>query len=241
MNYIGLDISLASTGLTILKDDGTEFYFNYRNDDKLSKWHKTVSFINYRSYKKIKTEKYSDSEVIKILSYDNITNVILKDITDNISDLENTIIVTEGYSYSSSNTSSLIDLVAYASLLRAKLIHLPIADFIVKSPMTLKVETCMLTYGPIIEEPKVSKRKSTKPKKEKPLQCKNRMGISGGKFTKHDMMDAILECKFDTKIKTVLLPHKKELQLMKSIPKPLDDMVDSLWLALSEKEKRESN
>lgn len=236
MNYIGIDMSLSSTGLFILKDDGTELYFNYKNNDKLSKWHKTLSIINYRNYKNIKSDKYSDSEVLKILQYDNITDIICKDILDNVKP-EETIIVVEGYSYSSSNTSSLIDLVAYSSLLRSKLVKLPFCDFIVKAPMTLKVQTCMITYGPVIIEEKISKRKSSKPKKPKPLICKNRFGIAGGKFTKHDMLDAILDCKIQLKIKALLKPHQKELQLMKMIPKPIDDMVDSVWLVLSEKEK----
>ena len=229
-------MSLSSTGLYILKDDGTELYFNYKNTDKLTKWHKTLSFINYRSYSNVKSEKYSDSEVLKILQYDNITNIIFNDILNNVKP-EETIIVTEGYSYASSNTTSLIDLVSYASLLRAKLVKMPFVNFIVKAPMSLKVETCMITYGPVIEEVKISKRKSSKPPKEKPLKCKNRFGIAGGKFTKHDMFDAIIDCKYKMKIKEILAPHQKEIQLMKSIPKPIDDMVDSVWLVLSELEK----
>jgi len=55
-NYIGMDLSLASSAIYIHLKDGTEHYFNYRNTDKLSKWHKVVSYVNYRSYENKKIE-----------------------------------------------------------------------------------------------------------------------------------------------------------------------------------------
>lgn len=229
MNYIGIDISLSSTGLYILKSDKTELYFNYKNHDKLSKWHKLLDFITYRSYENIKDDNYSNSEILKIIAYDKISTIIVNDIISNVTP-EDSIIVTEGYSYSSSNTSSLIDLVSLASLIRSKLIKYNFADFRVKSPSTLKLDTCIFSYG-IIEQ--TSKRKSSKPK---PIKCKNKYGIAGGNFKKHDMLDAIFDTPHIIKcaLKERLKNYHKELIMLKEIPKPIDDIVDAVWLAISE-------
>ena len=116
-NYVGLDISLSSTGLYILMKDGTEHYYNYINKNKLSKWHKKLSYINYESYTNLKSEDYSESEILKMLQYKGVTSKIYQDIIKHVNP-EETIVITEGYSYSSSNTSSLIDLICFATLLR---------------------------------------------------------------------------------------------------------------------------
>lgn len=234
MNYVGIDMSLSSTGLYIIKEDGEEIYYNYKSDDKLTKWHKVLSFVNYKSYKRAKSDVYSDSEVLKIISYNMITDTIMEDILKHV-EPENTTIVTEGYSYSSSNTTSLIDLVAYASLLRAKVVEHKFYNFIVKSPSTLKVAACELSYG--VPEPIIEYKKNGQPKKPKIIPCKNRFGIAGGRFKKHDMLDALLEKKdTNVRIKQALLPHHIHIQKMKNVPKPIDDLVDAVWLALSELE-----
>jgi len=234
MNYVGLDCSLSSTGLYIILDNGTEYYYNYKNNNKLSKWHKTLSHITYRDYENIKTEDYSDTEVAKIIQYNKITNMIVADILKHCKP-EETKVITEGYSYSSSNTSSLLDLVCYATLLRNKLISLPFDEFIVKAPSSLKLETCQMTYDPII---KVIGGKN--PREEKIY--KNRIGISGGNFKKPDMIEAVFDCDYitDCYIKTALLPHRKELFKMKQIPKPIDDVIDALLLAHTEKNKNQT-
>lgn len=232
MNYVGLDCSLTSTGLYILLENGSEYYYNYMNSEKKSKWHKTLSYITYRSYENIKTEGYSDSEVAKIIQYNKITTMIVADILKHCKP-EQTKIITEGYSYSSSNTSSLLDLVCYATLLRNKLISLPFNEFIVKAPSTLKLETCQMTYDPII---KIIGGKN--PREERIY--KNKIGISGGNFKKPDMIEAVFDCDYitDCAIKKSLLPYRKDLFKMKAIPKPIDDMIDALLLARTEKQNQ---
>ena len=228
MNYIGLDCSLTSTGLYILLDNGNEYYYNYMNSDKLSKWHKTLSYITYRNYENIKADNYSDTEVAKIIQYNKITNMIVSDILTHCKP-EETVVITEGYSYSSSNTSSLLDLVCYATLLRNKLVALPFNEFIVKAPSTLKLQTCQMTYDPII---KVIGGKN--PREERIY--KNTIGISGGNFKKHDVFLALLDNnKINIRLKKSLLPHKMELFKMKTLPKPIDDMIDAVFLAHTEK------
>lgn len=227
MNYIGIDTSLSSTGLFIYMSDGTEYYYNYRNTDKLTKWHNLLSFITYRNYDNIQTDDYSYTEIAKLIQYNKITDLIVKDILTHCKP-EETIIITEGYSYSSSNTSSLIDLIGYATLLRSKLISLPFNDIIIKSPSTLKMETCMITYKPIIKQ-----IGGKNPREE--YIYKNDIGIAGGRFTKHEIFRSLFDNnKIDIKFKKILSFHKLDLLKTKMIPKPIDDICDAIFLVFSE-------
>lgn len=230
MNYIGLDTSLSSTGMYILTED-KEYYFNYKNNNKLSKWHKLLNFITYRDYKNVKTDNYSQTEILKLLSYNNITNIIVEDILSvlNEDEIKNTIVITEGYSYSSSNTSSLIDLIGYATLLRIKLLKLPINNFIIKAPSTLKIDTCKYTY-PAIEK----KIGGKNPRTEYIYKSDER--IAGGRFTKREMLKALHDNKLiDIKFKRILDFNVLDLLKMKNIPKPIDDMVDAIHLVWTTK------
>lgn len=226
-NYIGIDTSLSSTGLYIHMKDGIEHYYNYKNTSKLTKWHKILDFITYKDYENIKTDNYSDTEIAKIIQYNKITDMMVHDILTHCKP-EETIIITEGYSFSSSNTSSLIDLICFAALLRNKLIQLPFNNFIIKSPSTLKVECCKLTY-PAIEK----KIGGKNPRIE--YIYKNDIGIAGGRFTKHEMFKAVFDNdKLNIHIKKILDFHNVDINKMKNIPKPIDDMFDAIWLVWTE-------
>jgi hypothetical protein len=226
-NYIGIDTSLSSTGLYICLKDGSEHYYNYRNTDKLTKWHKILDFINYFDYQNIKLDNYSDTEIAKIIQYNKVTDQMVTDILKHCIPQE-TKIITEGYSYSSSNTSSLIDLISYATLLRNKLIQLDFNDFIIKSPSTLKLDCCKSTYIPI---EKIIGGK--KPRIE--LIYRNDEGIAGGKFTKREMLKSIFDHpNVNVYIQKILDFHIVDLLKMKNIPKPIDDVVDAVWLAWTE-------
>ncbi len=215
MDYIGLDTSLASTGLYIRKADGSEFYYNYMNTPKLSKWHKTLSFIEYKSYEILEFDNHSDNEVGKLIKYDQITQMIVADILKHC-DPKDATVVTEGYSYSSS-AGMIIHLVTYGTLVRNKLLSLGFADFIIKPPSTLKSDTCIKVYGP----------------GEKKKPARNREGIAGGKFQKREMLQAQFESGIPNSMTDMLIIHKQELLERKAIPKPIDDMVDAWWLVNS--------
>jgi hypothetical protein len=223
-NYIGIDTSLSSTGIYIRLKDNTEHYFNYKNNSKLSKWHKILDFITYRSYDNIKSNTYTETEILKLLQYDKITTQMVTDILS-ICKPEETIIITEGYSYSSSNTSSLIDLIGFATLLRIKLLKLNLVDFIIKSPSTLKLDTCKYTYQPI--EKKIGGKN---PRTEYIYKSDER--ISGGRFTKREMLKSLNDnTNIDIKFKNILDFHVQDVLRMVNIPKPIDDMVDAIFLA----------
>lgn len=220
MNYISIDPSLNSTALVV---NGK--IFNYcREDDAcgktgLSKWYKICEqYITYRWITHRKYDDYSDGELIKLKDYDLITDNIIKDILDNIDTSIPTHVGIEGYSYGQS--SEIIDLVTFSTLLRKKLFDLVSEDILVLSPSTLKQLACKLTYKPI----DIGKKK---PK----LEWRNNYGISGGKFTKTEMFLAIVE---NDEIKdnwfTLCKEIKDDVLSNKSIKKPLEDTNDSILL-----------
>jgi len=213
MNYIGIDTSLTSTGVYILIDN-KEYIFNYRNNNKSTKWHAKLNFIKYEDYNIIKLSDYSQNEIEKIKQYDIITDKIIGNITA-LCRPEDSEIWTEGFSYSSA-AGKLIDLVCYATILRNKLIKLGFKLNVV-APSSLKKATCIRVYPHNIEN-KV---------------YKNNRSVSGGKFKKQEMLEALYDSNINSIIKTYLIEDKTLLLKMKSIPSPISDIVDAFWLVWS--------
>jgi hypothetical protein len=170
-------------------------------------------------------DNYSDNEVAKIIQYNKITDKIVSDILS-ICKPEESIIVTEGFSFSSNG--DIIDLVTYATILRNKLINLPFNNFIIKSPSTLKLDTCKITYKPL--EKQIGGKN---PRTE--YIYKSDIGMAGGNFKKHDMLKSVMDnVNITCEIKESLSYHISELYKMKAIPKPIDDIIDALLLIYTE-------
>lgn len=190
-NIVAIDPSLISTAIVVSSGDTFKIY-NYCRESAaygktgLKKWYKmaeehvTYKFITYREYK-----DYSEGELIKLKDYDKVTDGIIDDILSNIDNSKPTKIGIEGYSFSSS-AGDIIDLVTFSTLLRKKLFDKVSQDILVMSPSTLKLESCKLTYPPIIKE---SGKKKITYKEE----YRNNLGIPGGSFTKREMLFSIVE------------------------------------------------
>ena len=234
-NIIAIDPSLISTALVVSSGDTFKIY-NYCRESKafgkrgITKWFGlaeefiTYKFIEYREYK-----DYSEGELVKLKDYDKISDTIITDILENIDPKKPTKIGIEGYSFSSSN-GDIIDLVTFSTILRKKLFDKISEDIFVLSPSTLKLESCKLTYPPI----------NIGIKKEKWIY-KNKIGISGGSFTKSDMLLAIVDndslddywakhCKFT---KTDILEPKQ-------IQKPYEDVNDAYLIYMVLKKENQS-
>ena len=190
----------------------------------MSKWFKsaeqycTYRFITYREF-----DNYSDGELTKLKDYDRITEMIIDDILVNINPGEESIIGIEGYNFGAT-VGDLIDLVTFSTLLRKKLFDRVSENIIVLSPSTLKLEACKLTYDPIVKEigKKVKRIEYT---------YKNKLGISGGKFTKRDMALTIIENeKIDDPWFKNLKLIKTELLEVKDIQKPHEDVNDAVLI-----------
>lgn len=225
MNIISIDPSLISTALVV---NGK--IFNYCRESKvmlksgMSKWFKsaeqycTYRFISYREF-----SNYSDGELIKLKDYDQITEMIINDILENIKSNEESVVGIEGYNFGAT-VGDLIDLVTFSTLLRKKLFDRVSENIIVMSPSTLKLEACKLTYEPIVKE--IGKKV-----KRIEYEWRNKLGISGGKFTKRDMALCIIENdKINHDWFKYLKSIKSELLEVKDIQKPHEDINDAVLI-----------
>ena len=232
MYKIGIDISLSSTAITIEKDDeseNTQHILSYLNKNKVDKWAKKISEIENINIERINydydKDNYSDSEIQKLISYDNISDKIINDIK-NICKEENCCIRIEGYSYSK-NTNSINDIITLSTLIRLKLLKELNCTIKIIAPNTLKIETCRLAYG--VTEIKRFHIKTGKPL-ESHFKIINDDGVAGGSFTKFEIYKSIIEKNIDT-IFLDFLKDNKEVLNMKKIPSPIDDINDSILLS----------
>jgi hypothetical protein len=225
VNFIGIDPSLVSTAVVV---NGK--ILNYCRESKvnlksgMSKWFKsaeqycTYRFINYREF-----STYSDGELIKLKDYDLITEMIVSDILENINLNEKSKIGIEGYNFGAT-VGDLIDLVTFSTLLRKKLFDRVSEDIIVLSPSSLKLEACKLTYDPIVKE--IGKKV-----KRIEYEYRNKLGISGGKFTKRDMAMSIMDNdKIEDPWFKYLKSIRNELLEVKDIQKPHEDVNDAVLI-----------
>jgi hypothetical protein len=226
MNIIAIDPSLISTALVVSSGDTFKIY-NYCRESKvfgkkgITKWYGMAEeyvaykFINYREF-----EDYSEGELTKLKDYDAITDSIIEDILENIDPNLESKIGIEGYNFGA-QVGDLIDLVTFSTLLRKKLFDRISEDILVMSPSTLKLESCKLTYKPIIKE--TGKKKITI--KE---EWRNNIGMPGGKFTKNDMALSIIENDF---LDDFWIKHckfvKDDLTSVSTIQKPYEDVNDA--------------
>ena len=225
-NIVAIDPSLISTAVVVSSGDTFKIY-NYCRESAaygktgLKKWYKmaeehvTYKFISYREYK-----DYSEGELIKLKDYDTVTDSIISDILSNIDPKKPTKVGIEGFSFGSVS-GDLIDLVTFSTLLRKKLFDIVSQDIFVMSPSTLKLESCKLTYPPIIKE---SGKKKITYKEE----YRNNMGIPGGSFTKREIFYSIIE---NDNLDDYWAKHcksvKDDVLSVGSINKPYEDSDDA--------------
>jgi hypothetical protein len=214
MTTITIDPSISCTAMVI---DDKKFIFTNKSyastKTGLNKWFtKCSDYIHYEILDDLpKCDDYSVSEIEKIKRYKSIATSILGTITKNIKSSHTLKIYIEGYSYSSI-AGPIIDLVTLGTLIRDKCIS--IADeVIIVSPKTLKIETCKFAYAPI--------------QVKKKTEYRNNSGVSGGKFTKTEMCQSLLDSKLDCEWVTFLRDNKEEILKNKSIPKPIEDINDA--------------
>ena len=218
MSVIGIDPSLVSTAMVI---DGNHI-FNYtkekyaHNKSGLNKWYNLCEeYVKYRWINYEQRDNFTDSEINKLKDFNILSDMVINDIKKYIVPNEPIKIGIEGFSYSS-QAGPLIDLVTYSTLLRNKLLLLT-DDIIILPPSTLKLESAKLTYPMIMEG-----------KKE---VWRNKEGVSGGKFNKHEMYLCLTENdNFNCKWVEFLRDIKDDIFDSKTIKKPIEDCVDSFLI-----------
>lgn len=225
MNIIGIDPSLISTAVTIETKDGTKL-FSFYKDTKLGKWEKIVEdFVNmkFTTFKNYSKMSYSEEQLAKQDDYEKIIEMITSTILNNIDDTEDTYIAIEGYSYSSA-AGPLIDLVTFGTLLRDNLIKYVSTNITIFSPAELKKGCAMIAY----EQGEDGAYRNF-------VIQKNGKGLAGGSFKKHDMARALIDHYGKTgeiinkNCHDILMSYKEDIFALKGFPKPLDDIIDSVW------------
>lgn len=225
INYVSIDPSINSTALIV-----NDKIYNYcksnliiNKKNQYKKWYKMAEeLVVYRIIDINKNKTYSENEIIKLNEYDNITNMICKDIINNIDLNIPTIVAIEGYNFGS-RAGHLIDLVTFTTLLRIKIYKNITKNIIIISPSTLKLEACKITYKPIII-------KNEKSKKTKYIYMNNN-GVKGGSFKKNDIFLSIVDNnEFDDKWKKHCNIIKDDFIDMINIPKPYEDINDCYML-----------
>lgn len=224
MNIIGLDLSINSTAMAIETAEGIKL-FNYTVTKKDNKWIKEVSdVVNFRfiEYKKIKD--YSESEIYHLQKFDEVTNLVIRDILDTIDISKPTKVNIEGYSYAS-NTNSVIDVVGFSTLLRIKLYNQITKEINIYSPKSVKTMVSVKTYG--YKAAPIGKKGQQL--KDPMITC-NLEGVSGGNFDKPEMLKAMLDGNLVTPIFNYIQENKNIILSAKKIPKPFDDIIDSIHI-----------
>jgi len=228
-NIVAIDPSLISTALVVSSGNSFKIYNYCRESDAygkkgITKWfkfaeeHIIYQFIKYREF-----TDYSEGELTKLKDYDKITDQIIDDILSNINPELETKIGIEGYNFGA-QVGDLVDLVVFSTILRKKLYDKVSKDITVLSPSTLKLESCKLTYQPVIKE-----IGGKNPRKE--YIWKNKIGMPGGKFTKFDMYYSIIENEnlddYWTKHCKVI---KGDITAVTKVPKPYEDINDAFLI-----------
>jgi len=217
-NYIGIDISINSTAIYIESDKGMKIIsFTNKKDNNVYIKELNNHGVEFEHINRRKSKNYSENEVIKLRHYDEVATMILDKCNKYININENTYCQIEGYSFSK-NTSSILDIVSFSTLIRSYLLkNIPRLEMSIISPSSLKLEACKLSYKPIdigIRKPK--------------FIYTNNDGVAGGSFKKHEMYKAILDGNISTPINKMLKDYIHLLD-RKSIPNPIEDIIDSIF------------
>lgn len=225
-NYIGIDISKTSTAVSIYDSNGKYHFLSYMNSNTKTtkKWvdrteeFATIKYKNYRS-----SDVFYEQEIYKLQDFQSLADTIAKDI-NSICLTGKIYVGVESYSQSST-TGHLIDLVKIGTLIRDRTITKCSAILIDYTPSTLKKETCGLVYGWI-----------QKGKKTISYETRNKIGLAGGHFQKHHMLEALYdyESQFpsikDVSIYKFIRSNYSDIKILSKIPSPIDDIIDSFWL-----------
>lgn len=218
-NYIGCDLSLSSTAITIESNNKTTILC-YNQINPTNKWIKALgNNITSTEINRRKSDEYSTSEIYLLEDSDITTTKIVSDIICNIDTLLPTKICIEGYSYSS-DVGRIIDIVTFSTLFRYKIsTQIPnLSSIKILSPKTVKTTCCKIVYG------------YTLTKRGKEIINKNPNGMAGGNFTKFEMLDMIHDSKIIHPLNEFINNNYTDIRAMANIPKPIDDIIDSIFI-----------
>lgn len=219
-NIVCIDPSLSCTAV-VVNDKKAVFTTDataHTKNHHLAKWFQVCdpyAEFFFHTFDK-ESLSFADTELRKLVSYDDITSKIVNYIKGKTSYRGfqgPTKVYIEGYSFSSA-AGPLIDLVTFGTMLRSKLFKTISTDIHVIAPSELKYYAAKLTYPGVKEG-----------KKE---MFRNKEGVSGGSFKKWDMYKALIEnpaltCEWVEMLRV----HAADLAGKAAVPKPIEDLNDA--------------
>ena len=215
MRILGIDPSLSSTAVCAMSDDAAEFYCFTKG--KSTKWTKAAEpfarmvLVDYDGH-----GQYSDSEVQKLVDYQRNANQIVDTLGLGSGDQ----VLIEGYAFRA--PGNIVDLVMFGTFLRKRILDAG-AQLTIVAPMSLKYELAKLAYGV-----------------DKKGVPRNPAGLAGGKFTKHEMLEALFALDLpyvkDSGFRSAMSVYYDDMMKMASIPSPINDCVDAKSLCVLRRE-----
>lgn len=214
MRIIGIDASLSSTAVCVMDEDGLDEFHCFVTEKLTNKW--MIAAENYASLYPMEyggNGAYSDSEVEKLRDYRNNAYKVVECVDIGVGDQ----VFMEGYANRAKG--NIVDLVVFGTFLRERIIDSG-AKLKIVTPMSLKKAWADAIY------PKDKKGVA----RNYEIQ-KNGLGIAGGSFKKHQMMQGLFDLKGDFRFKTEMEMHAPDMMPLKNLPKPFDDCVDAFAAA----------
>ncbi len=231
MNYVAIDPSLSCTAMVV---NDQKFVYTTSSvaltkKGELKRWFQECEDVGVRIrvFDDIDSTGLSHNqlELTKLGHFSGIVGQIVEDI-EVFGDLNDQFIIgIEGYSYSSS-AGPLIDLVTFGTLLRRSIFNSlrfvqciesghDLPELKILQPTEVKQRAAALTYPPI--------------KKGKKIEYRNKDGVAGGSFKKHEMYKVLTEnSSLGSDIWVQFIQsHEAEVSAMKSVPKPIEDVNDA--------------
>ena len=216
MQIVSLDTSLNSTAAVVYSKDKYTFLSFRKELDINNIWNQSMSFINMYDVQYQKSETFAESEILKLEDYVMLSSKVYDIVKGLLNPEEKTLVMMEGYSQSSKSGRD-HDLVAYGTLIRLKF-YSNLKNLIILPPMSLKKYSAQLTY------PQSAIGKN-------PVY-RNDDGLAGGKFTKFEMMKALIDYNNNDLLTKWCFNNWKDIKDRSNVPTPANDLVDAMWLNL---------
>lgn len=208
-NIISIDPSLASTAIVVKTPTYNKYFSFFSNYKPNNKWCKDISnIVEFFNVEYSYVEDFSENELLKLEQYSLLVQNILLKIRPY---LDNCVVKIESYSQES-RFGKYQDLVTFGTILRYELAKLKLKIKLF-TPKEVKKYAAEIVYL-----------------KDKKGIARNTDGKSGGSFNKWDMYHCLVDSNDTSELALYCRDRKDIITVNKSVPKPLEDLIDAYFL-----------
>jgi len=208
---ISIDPSLTSTAIVVKTKNGYKYFSFFKDFKENNKWCKPLlKFVKFDKVKFTTSNNFSDNEILKLVEYEKLVKLIVKTLKPYLKDC---IIKIESYSQQSKN-GKYQDLITFGTLLRHYL-YKETKNLRFFPPKEVKKKAAAIVYG--VDKKGISRNKDKK---------------AGGNFNKWDMFYTLVDLNDKSKLTKYSIKNKEDISKNKSVPKPLEDLIDAYLLNL---------